>query len=130
MRQKDAIAVFWFRRDLRLEDNVGLYHALRSGHPVLPVFILDTEILDRLEEKADRRVAFILAALGEINKKLASAGSSLKVLHRTPVEAFRKILDEYDVKAVFTNRDYEPYGIAEFFRRSEIFSSRAVAYGS
>ena len=49
MRQKDAIAVFWFRRDLRLEDNVGLYHALRSGHPVLPVFILDTEILDRLE---------------------------------------------------------------------------------
>lgn len=130
MRQKDAIAVFWFRRDLRLEDNVGLYHALRSGHPVLPVFILDTEILDRLEEKADRRVAFILAALGEINKKLASAGSSLKVLHRTPVEAFRKILDEYDVKAVFTNRDYEPYATARDEKISVLLKNSAIPFHS
>ena len=130
MRQKDAIAVFWFRRDLRLEDNVGLYHALRSGHPVLPVFILDTEILDRLEEKADRRVAFILAALGEINKKLASAGSSLKVLHRTPVEAFRKILDEYDVKAVFTNRDYEPYATARDEKISLLLKNSAIPFHS
>jgi len=130
MRQKDAIAVFWFRRDLRLEDNVGLYHALRSGHPVLPVFILDTEILDRLEEKADRRVAFILAALGEINKKLASAGSSLKVLHRTPVEAFRKILDEYDVKAVFTNRDYEPYTTARDEKISLLLKNSAIPFHS
>jgi len=130
MRQKDAIAVFWFRRDLRLEDNVGLYHALRSGHPVLPVFFLDTEILDRLEEKADRRVAFILAALGEINKKLASAGSSLKVLHRTPVEAFRKILDEYDVKAVFTNRDYEPYATARDEKISLLLKNSAIPFHS
>ena len=130
MRQKDAIAVFWFRRDLRLEDNVGLYHALRSGHPVLPVFILDTEILERLEEKADRRVAFILAALGEMNRKLASAGSSLKVLHGTPVEAFRKILDEYDVKAVFTNRDYEPYATARDEKISLLLKNSAIPFHS
>jgi deoxyribodipyrimidine photo-lyase len=68
MSQRDAITLFWFRRDLRLEDNTGLYHALQSGRPVLPVFIFDTGILDRLEEKADRRVTFITAALGELNK--------------------------------------------------------------
>ena len=72
MNGSTAVAVFWFRRDLRLEDNTGLLHALRSGYQVLPVFILDTEILDRLEEKTDRRVAFITAALGELNKKLTA----------------------------------------------------------
>lgn len=112
MQERDTVTVFWFRRDLRLEDNVGLYHALQSGHPVLPVFIFDTGILDRLEEKADRRVTFITAALGELNKKLMAAGSSLKVLHGTPETAFQKILGEYEIKAVFTNRDYEPYAIA------------------
>ncbi len=111
MKQKDAIAVFWFRRDLRLEDNRGLFHALRSGYPVLPVFIFDTEILGRLEERADRRVAFITAALEELNRKLIAAGSSLGIYHSSPAEAFRKITGEYDVKAVFTNNDYEPYAI-------------------
>jgi len=108
MQNKIAVTVFWFRRDLRLEDNRGLYHALRSGYPVLPVFIFDTEILGRLDEKADRRVTFITAALEELNKKLIAAGSSLVIHHSTPAEAFRKITGEYEVKAVFTNNDYEP----------------------
>jgi len=109
MKGRDPIAVFWFRRDLRIEDNRGLYHALRSGFPVLPVFIFDTEILGRLEEKADRRVTFITSALEELNKKLITTGSSLKIYHSAPAEAFRKITGDYDVKAVFTNTDYEPY---------------------
>lgn len=109
MRQKDAIAVFWFRRDLRLEDNRGLYHALQSGYPVLPVFIFDTEILGRLEEKTDRRVTFITAALEELNRKLVAAGSSLEIYHSTPAVAFRNIMQEFEVRAVFTNTDYEPY---------------------
>jgi deoxyribodipyrimidine photo-lyase len=109
MQNKVAVTVFWFRRDLRLADNRGLYHALRSGYPVLPVFIFDTEILGRLDEKADRRVTFITAALEELNKKLIAAGSSLEIHHSTPAEAFRKITGEYEVKAVFTNNDYEPY---------------------
>ncbi len=111
MGVSNPITVFWFRRDLRLEDNRGLYHALRSGYPVLPVFIFDTEILGRLDEKADRRVTFITAALEELNKKLIAAGSSLVIHHSTPAEAFRKITGEYEVKAVFTNNDYEPYAI-------------------
>lgn len=109
MNTKEAVSLFWFRRDLRPEDNRGLFHALRSGYPVLPVFIFDTDILDRLEEEGDRRVSFIIAALGELNRKLISYGSSLKIFHGTPAEAFREITEEYEVKAVFTNTDYEPY---------------------
>lgn len=106
------VSVFWFRRDLRTEDNAGLYHALSSGWPVLPVFIFDTDILGKLEEKADRRVTFILAALEELNKKLIDAGSTLKIYHGTPRETFIKILDKYEVKALYANADYEPYATA------------------
>jgi len=109
MQNRVAVTVFWFRRDLRLEDNRGLYHALRSGYPVLPVFIFDTEILGRLEEKADRRVTYLTTALKELNNKLIAAGSSLEIHHSTPAEAFRKITGDYEVKAVFLNTDYEPY---------------------
>ncbi|NLD64919.1 MAG: deoxyribodipyrimidine photo-lyase [Bacteroidales bacterium] len=130
MSQRDAITLFWFRRDLRLEDNTGLYHALKSGHPVLPVFIFDTEILDRLEEKADRRVAFIMAALGELNKKLIAAGSSLRILHGTPEAAFRKILGEYDVKAVFANRDYEPYATLRDNKVSLLLKATGIPFHS
>jgi deoxyribodipyrimidine photo-lyase len=109
MKGREPLSIFWFRRDLRLEDNRGLYHALQSGNPVLPVFIFDTEILCRLEEKSDRRVTFITAALAELNSKLIAAGSSLEIYHSTPAEAFRKITGEYEIKAVYTNSDYEPY---------------------
>ncbi len=109
MSDMKQISVFWFRRDLRLGDNAGLYHALRSGFPVLPVFIFDPEILDKLEEKADRRVSFIIAALEELNKKLIAAGSALKVFHCPPLEAFRKISTEFSLKGLYVNTDYEPY---------------------
>jgi len=130
MNGKITAAVFWFRRDLRLEDNAGLYNALRSGYPVLPLFILDNEILDKLEEKADRRVAFITAALAELNKKLMAAGSSLLVLHGTPENAFRKILSDYDIKAVFTNRDYEPYATARDEKISVLLGTSGIPFHS
>lgn len=109
MSEKNQVSVFWFRRDLRLEDNAGLCNALRSGYRVLPLFIFDTVILGRLEEKADRRIAFIIAALEELNRKLGAAGSSLKIYHSTPAEAFRKILSGFEIKALYANADYEPY---------------------
>jgi deoxyribodipyrimidine photo-lyase len=56
---KTGINIFWFRRDLRLEDNAALYHALEKGKPVLPIFIFDRAILDELENKNDSRVNFI-----------------------------------------------------------------------
>jgi deoxyribodipyrimidine photo-lyase len=106
---RKKITVFWFRRDLRLNDNTGLYHALKDGLPVLPVFIFDKNILSRLENKSDRRVTLIYDSLKKINDVLAQHGSSLKIIHATPRESFEKIFRDYEVKTVFTNHDYEPY---------------------
>jgi deoxyribodipyrimidine photo-lyase len=103
------INIFWFRRDLRLEDNTALFYALQSELPVLPIFIFDTNILDKLENKADARVQFIHDSLLEIQTKLASLGSSLEVLQGKPEEAFKKLHSKYKIEKVFTNNDYEPY---------------------
>lgn len=97
--------LFWFRRDLRLQDNAGLYYALREKENVLPVFIFDTVILDGLEDKKDSRVEFILQSLELIKKELEALGSSLLVLHGNPVEIYQQL----NPKAVYTNHDYEPY---------------------
>lgn len=102
-------SVFWFRRDLRLKDNAGLYHALRSGNEVLPIFIFDTEILDRLEDKEDRRVDFIHKAITHLHQELVELGSSLLVFHGTPQIVFKQLLKEYAIGSVYTNHDYEPY---------------------
>lgn len=106
---KPIVNIFWFRRDLRLYDNAGLYHALRSDNPVLPIFIFDRNILDELEDKTDRRVEFIHLALQEIQQQLVKLGSSLDVRYGKPVDIYKELLKEYDVKTIFTNHDYEPY---------------------
>jgi len=107
--QELELAVFWFRRDLRIHDNAGLYAALNSGLPVLPVFIFDKEILGKLEDKKDVRVQFIHTQLELLNKQFKSLGSGLLVFHDSPQEAWNQLLTRHRVKAVFTNRDYEPY---------------------
>ncbi|HNP48571.1 MAG TPA: deoxyribodipyrimidine photo-lyase [Bacteroidia bacterium] len=104
-----ATAVFWFRRDLRLHDNAGLYHALQSGLPVMPVFIFDTDILEQLDDKHDRRMVFIHQQLVKLNNELQKFGSRLHVYHGKPIEVWRKICAEIPVAEVFTNHDYEPY---------------------
>ncbi len=104
-----SINVMWFRRDLRLADNAALYHALQAGKPVLPIFIFDKNILDKLEDKTDRRVAFIHAALQDMQQQLIGIKSSLKVFYSTPAEAFTQLLSAYNIHTVFTNHDYEPY---------------------
>lgn len=101
--------IFWFRRDLRLHDNAGLYHALKSKNPVLPIFIFDKNILDKLENKADRRVEFIHAALEELQLSLAKMGTSLEVFYSTPLQAFLELISKYKIEKVFTNHDYESY---------------------
>jgi deoxyribodipyrimidine photo-lyase len=101
--------IFWFRRDLRLEDNTALFHALQSEYPLLPIFIFDKEILDKLENKADARVQFIHDSLMELQTKLIELGSTLQVLHSTPIKAFTSLLKEYDIANVYCNTDYEPY---------------------
>ncbi len=103
------VNIFWFRRDLRLNDNAGLYHALRSGKPVLPIFIFDRNILDKLEDRTDKRIVFIHAALEEIQGEFTKMDSSLEVFHSTPIEAFQQLITRYKIEKVFTNHDYEPY---------------------
>ena len=109
MADKKSINIFWFRRDLRLHDNAGFYRALVSGNPVLPFFIFDTEILDKLDDKDDARVTFIYNSLAEMNKELEKHGSALLIKNTTPEKAWQEILKEYQVDTVFTNHDYEPY---------------------
>ncbi len=106
------VTIFWFRRDLRLNDNAALYHALKDGHPVIPIFIFDKNILDKLEDKADRRVEFIYNALQDIQQQLQQIGASLEVHYSTPMEVFAQLFKKYSFKKVFTNHDYEPYATA------------------
>lgn len=105
----DKVNIFWFRRDLRLSDNAGLYHALRSGLPVVPIFIFDKHILDELEDNADRRVEFIHAAVMQLQETMEQMNSSLEVYYGFPEKVFAQLLSKYHVDAVFTNGDYEPY---------------------
>ena len=109
MANQQPIAIFWFRRDLRLHDNAGLYHALRSGMPVLPVFIFDTDILNDLKNKKDRRVEFIYNVISGMQGQLLAQGSTMKVMYGKPVSCFEQLTEEYNIAAVYTNHDYEPY---------------------
>jgi len=102
------VAVFWFRRDLRLEDNTALNHALNSGFPVVPVFIFDENILRELPAN-DARLNFIYDTLRSINGQLHERGSSLYCVHDKPKQAWQKLAEQFDIAAVYTNKDYEPY---------------------
>lgn len=106
---KDPIHIFWFRRDLRLDDNRGFFEALKAGPPVLPIFIFDKEILEGLPED-DARVSFIFDRLQGMRKEMQEKhGSSLAIYHGKPERIFKGLLEEFEIKQVFTNRDYEPY---------------------
>ncbi len=103
------VNIFWFRRDLRLDDNAGLKAALRDELPVMPIFIFDKEILDKLPED-DARVSFIYDTLQEMRSKLQDEyESSLAMFYGTPEEVFKELIKDYKLAKVFTNRDYEPY---------------------
>ena len=106
---KDTVNIFWFRRDLRLDDNVGFYNALKSEHPVLPIFIFDKEILEKLP-KDDARLTFIYETLQKMRSKLEDKNnSSIAMFHGEPATIYKNLLKKYNIDTVFTNRDYEPY---------------------
>ena len=123
---KVPISIFWFRRDLRLNDNAGLYHALKNGLSILPIFIFDKNILEKLPNKEDKRVTFIYETVESLKKELIGLGSDLLVLNNSPEAAWNEVFQNYNVKHIFTNHDYEPYAIerdlqiAEMSRRKEV----------
>lgn len=106
---KSKVNIFWFRRDLRLDDNVGFLAALKGDNSVLPIFIFDKNILSKLP-KDDARVTFINETLQTMRKELQEEwSSSLAIYHGTPEGIFKNLIKEYDIDSVYTNRDYEPY---------------------
>ena len=122
------ISIFWFRRDLRLHDNAGLFHALKSGNSVLPIFIFDKNILDKLEDKKDRRVEFIHNAISGMQDELLKLGSNLLVKYGNPEQIFPELLNEYDVSAIYTNHDYEKYGVERDNAVKEFSMSEGVDF--
>ncbi len=103
-----TISFFWFRRDLRLEDNSGLYHALKSGKKIQCIFIFDKNILDELP-RDDARVSFIHDSLLQLDCEVQKHGSSLLVKHGNPYEIWASLANQYKIIDVFTNHDFEPY---------------------
>lgn len=117
-------AIVWLRRDLRLQDNAALYYALKENEAVLPLFIFDSAILDKLEDKADKRVAFIHQSLLQMQKELVALGSSLIVLHGNPVDIYKKL----NPKSVYTNHDYEPYALERDGEVNKILQEKGVTF--
>lgn len=126
----NKVVIFWFRRDLRLDDNTGLTRALASGYRVLPLFIFDTEILDRLEEPYDRRVDYIHQALTGIHETLQQYQSGLHVFHGTTLAAFTEYMQQYEVQAVYCNRDYEPAAIKRDAAVKELLIANGIGFHS
>ena len=124
------VSLFWFRRDLRLHDNHGLFEALRGPHPVQPVFIFDRYILDELEDRKDRRVEFIHRALGQIQAALRASGATLDVRYGTPETIFPELCREYPVQAVYTNHDYEPYARERDAGIAGMLSEKSIRFHS
>lgn len=122
------ISIFWFRRDLRLEDNKGLSEALKSDEKVIPIFIFDRDILDHLEDKYDRRVDYIHQALEKINLELKEFGSSLLTFHGKPLDVFKQLEKDFEIKSVFCNRDYEPAAIKRDDKVKDFLDSKKIDF--
>lgn len=104
----EKVTLFWFRRDLRIQDNCGLYHALKGENRVIPIFIFDKEILKKLP-KQDARVEMILLALGAIDIAMKRNRCNVGKYHGTPKAIFSKLIKQWNIEKVICNEDYEPY---------------------
>jgi deoxyribodipyrimidine photo-lyase len=121
------VSICWFRRDLRLHDHAALHHALQQGFPVVPLFVFDREILDQLEDKKDRRVEFIHAAITNLQQRLSILGSSMEIHYSTPLEVMKQLTARYEVQHVFFNHDYEPYALKRDEAVAQFLHSKGIA---
>jgi deoxyribodipyrimidine photo-lyase len=127
---KDETAIFWFRRDLRIEDNAALYHALKSDLKVLPIFIFDKDILEKIADKYDARVNFIHQQLEVLNLEFQKYQSGILTYYATPLHAFKEIDASFCIKAVYTNNDYEPYAIKRDQDVSDFLAEKGIQFFS
>lgn len=121
----ERISIFWFRRDLRISDNIGLNKVLNSGKKVLPIFIFDPSILSELP-KNDARVSFIHSSLRKMDETLKKHNSGVKIYFDSPKNAWKKIINEYSIDSVFTNKDYEPYARERDAEISKLLNENGV----
>jgi deoxyribodipyrimidine photo-lyase len=124
------LTIFWFRRDLRLNDNAGLFHTLSTHQRVLPLFIFDTDILDKLDDKHDRRVEFIHQSLRNLYEQLTALGSTLLVLNGKPHDIFKELISTHAIEAVYTNGDYEPYAIRRDLEVKALLNENSISFHS
>jgi deoxyribodipyrimidine photo-lyase len=125
---KTKINLFWFRRDLRLQDNSALFESLNGKYPVMLIFIIDTNIINKLKDKSDPRMTFIYDQLKNIDTELRTRSSGLLVERGDPAEVFRKLLQTYNILGVYTNRDYEPYAIRRDQQVEKLLSDHKVQF--
>lgn len=125
---KQEISICWLRRDLRIEDNAALYHALKSGYPVLLLFIFDTKILSKLQNKQDARVTFIFDTLQELNLQLREFNASILIKYGSTEQVWGEVLDSHAVKKVYTNHDYEPYARERDDALAGYLSSEGISF--
>ena len=122
-------SIFWFRRDLRIDDNPGLYEALANSKSVIPIFIFDTNIIDNLPSD-DNRIKFIWHSLSLLNERLKEIGSTLKVFKGNPLEVFKKITLKYRLTSVYVNRDYEKYSIKRDKEINSFLNENKIAFNA
>ena len=122
------ICLFWFRRDLRIHDNAGLAAALASGLPVLPLFIYDKEILDHLPDKADARLTFIYDEIEKLAAQTEKAGGSFVARYGAPLAVLEQLVQAFEVAAVHTNEDYEPYATARDTAVGQMLQKHGVEF--
>ena len=126
----EEINIFWFRRDLRLYDNSGLSAATSDKLKVLPIFIFDTSITNKLPEN-DRRINFIYDNLVEMDSELKKKyNSSLNIFKGKPIEIFKELIGNYKINSVYTNNDYEPYAFSRDSSIKKLLESKKIQFKS
>jgi deoxyribodipyrimidine photo-lyase len=127
-QQQSPVTIVWMRRDLRIEDNAALYHALKHSDNVIPLFIFDKNILEKLRDKTDKRVLFIHQQLAELKSKLIEIGSDLLVEYGRPLEVWQEVINRFSVKDVYTNHDYETYALERDSVVKELFAEKNISF--
>ena len=124
----EPLSLVWLRRDLRLHDNAALYAALKSSHPVLPVFIFDRVILDALDDRRDRRVEFLVQEINRLRDELAEMGSTIIVRYGKPIDVWKDLIGQYTISDVYTNHDYEVYAKERDSAVSALLNENAIGF--
>jgi len=124
----ESVNVFWFRRDLRVDDNHGLFQALNAGLPVLPVFIFDQAILFQFPNPNDARLTFIHQSLAELDREFRKYNSRLQVYFSSPEVVFGQLSAKYSIHCVFANTDYEPATILRDEKVTKMLQVKGIAF--